>query len=97
MVKILNTWKSTPDKKEYYELDEPIYKNGDWAAYSQWKGSFIYSYKNVAVNNLTVLDKEHINRLANNQRPDGKFNHNHFIFDRAMENRELGLSLLYNI
>ena len=94
MVKILNTWKSTPDKKEYYELYEPIYKNGDWAAYSQRKGSFIYAYKNVAVNNLTVLSKEHIDRLANNQRPDGEFNHNHFLFDRAMENRELGLSLL---
>ena len=33
MVKILNTWKSTPDKKEYYELNEPIYQNGDWAVF----------------------------------------------------------------
>lgn len=94
MTKILNTWKSTPDKKEYYELNEAIYKNGDWAVYEQWKGSFIYAYKNVAVNNLTGANKEYIDRLANNQRPDGKYNHNHFIFDRAMENREVGLSLL---
>ena len=94
MTKILNTWKSTADKKEYYELNEPVYKNGDWAAYHQWDGSIIYSYKNVAVNNLTVLNKEHIDRLANNQRPDGEFNHNHFLFDRALANREVGLSLL---
>ena len=93
MTKILNTWKSTPEKKEYYELDEPIYKNGDWAAYSQCKGSVIYAYKNVAVNNLTGLSKEYLDSLANNQRPDGKFNHNHFIFDRAMKSREVGLSL----
>ena len=94
MTKILNTWKSTPDKKEYYELNEPIYTNGDWSVYYQWNRSFIYAYKNVAVNNLTVLNKEHIDRLANNQRPNGEFNHSHFLFDRAVENREVGLSLL---
>ena len=94
MTKILNTWKSTLNKKEYYELNEPIYKNGDWAVYHQFKDSYIYTYKNVAVNNLAGLNKEHIDRLANNQRPDGEFNHNHFLFDRAMENREVGLSLL---
>ena len=94
MTKILNTWKSTSEKKEYYELNEPIYKNGDWSAYSQCKDSVIYAYKNVAVNNLVVLNKEHIDSLANNQRPNGEFNHNHFLFDGAMKNREMGLSLL---
>ena len=94
MTKILNTWKSTPERKEYYELNDPIYKNGDWTAFSQWNGSIIYAYKNVAINNLTGLNTEHIDRLANNQRPDGEFNQNHFLFDRAMENREVGLSLL---
>lgn len=94
MAKILNTWKSTADKKEYYDLGDLIYKNGDWAAFSQWKGSVIYAYKNVAVSNLAALNKEHIDRLANNQRPSGVYNQNHFIFDRAMENREVGLSLL---
>ena len=94
MTKILNTWKSTPDKKEYYDLNNPIYKNGDWAAYSQCKGSVIYAYKNVAVNNLTGFNKEHIDRLANNQIPDGEFNRDRFIFDRAIESLKIGLSLL---
>ena len=94
MTKILNTWKSTPYKKEYYELNEPIYQNGDWTAFSHCDGSVIYAYKNVAVNNLIRLNKEHIDRLANNKRPGGEFNHNIFIFDRAMENCEVGLSLL---
>ncbi len=92
--KILNTWKSTPDQKEYYFLGDPIYKNGDYTAYSQFNGSVVYAYKNVAINNLTGLNKEHIDRLANNQRPEGEFNHNHFLFDRALENRQIGLSLL---
>lgn len=94
MTKILNTWKSTTDKKEYYELNKPIYTNGDWAIYRQFRDSFIYTYKNIAVNNLVGLNKEHIDRLANKQRPEGEYTSNHFIFDRAMENRIVGLSLL---
>ncbi len=94
MIKILNTWKSTPDKKEYYELSNEIYRNGDYAAYWHWNSSVIYTYKNVAISNLTGMVKEHIDRLANNQRPTGEFTYNHFLFDRALENREIGLSLL---
>lgn len=92
MTKILNTWKSTTDKKEYYELNKPIYTNGDWAVYRQFKDSFIYTFKNIAVNNLVGLNKEHIDRLANNQRPAG--GSDRFIFDRAMEILAVGLSLL---
>ena len=94
MATILNTWKSTPDKNEYYELNKPIYENGYWAAYTQWDGSVIYTYKNVSVNNMKALNKEHIDRLANNQRPTGEYSTDHFLFDRAIENREVGLSLL---
>jgi len=97
MTKILNTWRSgRAEKKEYYELNEPIYTNGDWAIYHQWHESYIYTYKNVAVNNLAGLNKDHLDALAKNQRPDGEYSPKHFLFDMAMENRAIGLSLLKN-
>ena len=91
-VQILNPWKSTPENKEYYELNEPIYTNGDWSAYSHFYGSVIVAYKNIAVNNLIRLDKGHIDRLATNQRP--ACGYPLFLFDRSMEIRDFGLSLL---
>ena len=93
MKKILNTWQSKPEKKIYYEVNDPIYKNGDWAAYSQRNGSVIYAYKNISVNNLGGLNKDHIDRLANNQRPSGEYNQTHFLFDRAMENLKVGMGI----
>lgn len=97
MAQILNTWKSEKGKLEYYDIDDKklIAKNGDYAAYSQWNGSVIYTYKNnIAVNNLTGYDKAHLNRLANGERPDGKYSPRHFVFDRAMESKQKGLALL---
>lgn len=93
MKQILNTWVSSTSKKVYYYVDEPLYTNGDWSVYSLGR-SFIYAYKNVAVNELAGLNTDHVDRLAIGQRPDGEYNHHHFIFDRAMQNREVGLSLL---
>ena len=71
MAQILNTWKSEKGKLEYYDIDDKklIAKNGDYAAYSQWNGSVIYTYKNIAINNLTVYDKNHLDRLAKEERP----------------------------
>lgn len=92
--KILNTWKSTRDNMTYYELGATIYKKGDWAAYSQWTGSIIYAYKDIAVSNLGGLNKEHIDRLASNQRPGGENDNSQFLFDRAIANRDYGLILL---
>lgn len=96
MITILNTWQSRPNKRVYYEFapNSEIYRNGDYAAYPHWNGSIIYTFKNIAINNLGGLNKEHIDRLANNQRPTGEFNNNHFLFDRAIENKNAGLSLL---
>ena len=94
MTKILNTWTSTPKKKQYYELGEEIYRNGDYAVYCEMRNSYIYSFKNVAINNLGGFNKDHVDRLATNNRPEGKYDQRHFLFDRAMESKEKGLALL---
>ena len=96
MIQIVNTWKSEKGNLKYYELEDKtlIEKNGDYAAYSQFVGSVIYTFKNVAINNLTNFNKEHFNRLVNNDRPTGKYTPSHFLFDRAMDNKSAGLALL---
>ena len=91
---ILNTWKSSPEKLVYYEPLEPIYKNGDWSIYIDIRGGYIYAFKNIAVNILVGKNEEHLNNLANNTRPIGKYNSCHFLFDRALDNLKTGLELI---
>jgi len=92
---IVNTWKSEKGKLKYYELEEKtlIEKSGDYAAYSQWNGSVIYTYKNIAINTLTKFNKEHFDRIVKNERPKGEYTPSHFLFDRAIENKNVGIGL----
>jgi hypothetical protein len=82
--KILNVWDSSEQQKNYYSVGEPIYSNGDWHIYNHWVG-YLYAYKDIAVNLLEGLNKDHLDRLANNNRPDGEYSPQHFLYDRAME------------
>ena len=90
MNKILNTFLSSEQDKVFYELSEPIYTNGNWSIYFYTKNQYIYTFKNIAVNCLVGIDKEHINNLAENKRPA----YNTFIFDRAIENLNKGIMLI---
>lgn len=83
--KILNIWRSTPDNKVYYDVSKPIHVVGDWAAYACHTGGVLYTYKNIAVSNVTLFNKDLLERLAANERYDGKYDHRHFLFDRAMD------------
>jgi hypothetical protein len=93
MAKILNTWRSSKDKRTHYDLGEPIYKNGDWAIYRQFTDAYIYAYKDIAVGCLRGINKEHIDALAANVRPDG---HEGFMFDRSLYNLSVGQNLPNN-
>ncbi len=81
-MKALNVWSSTPDKLVYYNLGEPIYKNGDFAVYKEFEKSYLYTYKDVAVNNLGAANKDYDDALAADQRPEGVAG---YLFDRAKE------------
>ncbi len=80
-MKFLNPWRSNVKDKYYYDLDNErlAYKNGDYAVYRNG-GSHLYTYKNIAINELVGLNKQHIDNLATNKRPDDG---NQFAFDRA--------------
>ena len=88
---ILNVWNSTDIKRVYYTLYDakPVYKNGDYAIYHQFNDCYLYTYKNVAINQLAGLNKAHLDSLASHRRPK-----NGFLFDRAIENKEKAIELL---
>lgn len=89
MNRILNTFKSTRDKKFYYELGEPVFKVGDWAIYPDFS-SYIYAFKNIAVNCLVGLNRQHLIALSESKRPEGVSG---FLYDRAMDSLKKGQEL----
>ncbi len=103
--KILNVWKSKEgrlkynnknkgSKLEYYDIDDNklIIRKGDYAVYSLWSHSYIYTYKNIAINVLAGYNSSHFKRLVSEKAPnDKKDSFASFIYARAMENKEKGL------
>ena len=89
--KILNVWRSKPLKLEYFEEFEPKYKNGDFAIYEQFTNSHLYTYKNIAINQLVGFNKAYLDALATNTRPTDNMM---YLFDRAQEAKQIGIELL---
>lgn len=96
MIQILNPWKSTAAKLEYYNIEEKrlIAKSGDYAAYHQFENSVIYTYKNIAINNLVKFNKLHFDRLADERFPEGNYTATHFLYNIAMQSKKDGIALL---
>lgn len=80
----LNVWSSTKDHVKYYGLgvDAKVFEIADYAIYRQFGNSYIYTYKNIAINNLAGLNKEHLKSLANGVRPTKE--PDCFLYDRAL-------------
>ncbi len=93
-MRILNKLKSDKKQKFFYELNKPLYINGDYAIYKEFNKSYIYTFKNIAINNLAGLNKKHIDNLVNGERPEGKFTSEHLLFDLALKSKEKGLALI---
>lgn len=92
--KILNTWRSEPNKLDYFfERGEPVYKNGDYTIYHQFTDSYLYTYENIAINHLAGLNKAHLDRLAADSSPE-KNSPEYFLFKRAKETKQKGINLL---
>ena len=93
MNRILNTWTSKPERKNYIEVGDPIYQKGDYRIFRQSSEVWLYTYKDVAINQLAGLNKELIDTLAS-----GKIITKYrkkFLFDRAIESKEKGLKLTH--
>lgn len=91
MAEILNTWRSKPERKEYFGVGSPVYENGDFKIYHQYSDCWLYTYKNIAITQLAGLNKDLLNRLANKERPEGQQG---FLYDRALESLERGKKLI---
>src|SRR6056297_448253 len=66
MTKILNTWQSGP---ALYEVENPIYANGDFAIYKQHDGCYLHTYKDVAIKQLVKPNKMVILHIINGTKP----------------------------
>lgn len=92
---ILNTWNSTPLKPVFYTVNEAGLKhtNGDYKIYHQFAQCWLYTYKNIAINQLAGLNKEHLNALATNSAPQID-TPSYFLFERGKETKQKGIELL---
>lgn len=92
MSEILNTWKSDNIKLVYFNEGSPVYKVGDYAIYKQGERCYLYTFRNIAINQLAGLNKEHLNQLASGvTQPE-----NNFLYHRAIESLKRGEQLLNN-
>jgi hypothetical protein len=85
----LNPWTSNKIDKHYFNETHLVYINGYYKIFRQHPNCYLYTYKNVAINQLAGLNKAHLDSLANHRRPE-----NGFLFDRAIKNKEKAIELL---
>lgn len=92
---ILNTWNSTPLKPVFYTVynTDLKYTNGDYKIYHQYANCWLYTYKDIAINQLAGINKEHLNALATNTAPAIN-TPAYFLFERAKETKQKGINLL---
>jgi hypothetical protein len=101
-IKILNTWTSDADNQNYYNETNCVYENGDYRIFEQCVPHVehvphLYVYKNIAFSCLAGLNIEHMENIINREKPTGKYNGKHFLYDRAITTLEKGLNIIANI
>ena len=90
MENILNTWNSTKDKKVWYQVDKPVYVNGDCRVFKQLDECYLYTFKNVAIAQLVCLSIPIVEHLVNGTTDEKR----RFKMEAIRLNLKNGLSLL---
>jgi hypothetical protein len=93
-IEILNTWTSNQIDKIFFDVDAPVYEKGDYRIFKQWQGSYLYTFKNIAINQLAGFNKEHIESVRKLERPSDP--RAEFLYERALSAIERGNNLLNN-
>jgi len=95
-MKILNTWESSKGDLKFFDVKEPVFALGEYQIFKQTNKCYLHTFKNIAINQLCVPNKEHIKYLINNTRPlnNTKCTSKTFIYDRAIETMIKGLKLI---
>jgi len=65
---ITNPWK----ENEYFEVENPIYQNGDFRIFKQFDKCYLHTFKNMAFNQLMKPNKELIQHHIDQIRPKEK-------------------------
>ncbi len=91
-MQILNTWTSTKTKKDFIEVDEPIYEVGDYRIFHQYGQVWLYTFKNIGINQLAGINKNHLDNVSKMERPTDPLNL--FLYERALQNIDRGNNIL---
>ena len=89
--KILNTWTSKKEKLNFFEVENIVFEIGEFKIYKDYS-CYLYTFKNLAINQLVGLNKEHLIRLHDNKEPLNS--QDNFLFNRAKENLKKALELI---
>lgn len=77
---IINPWKSPNfGNNRDYEVDEPAFTYGDYCIYHLWGQNWLYTFKNMAINELAGRNDQHLINVAERKG-------NGFLYWRAIEN-----------
>ncbi len=95
--KIINPFNKNVNQQstKYYYIEQnekPIYRAGDYAIYRLNSVSWVYTYKNLAFNELAGENREHLINVANRARPNEA--QMGFLYDRAVETIEKNINLI---
>ena len=95
-MQIINTFKCTGIAVEFYNLRyaELVYENGDYRIFKRFPKSFVHSYKNFAIAELTGASRKLIEVLISKEYASYPYN---FVLDRAVANREKGSLIAHGL
>ena len=87
---IVNVWKTKLERKKNpkntivynYCVGQPVFTLGEFRIFNTGR-SYIHTYKNIAIAELVGCNKELVKQIHDDERPVGKYNSSHFLFDRA--------------
>lgn len=89
-LRILNGWNSTEGDLRYYDCtsNQIVYELGDYLIVKLFYKAYLYVYKDIAFSCLAGLNKEHLEAVANREKPE-----NSFLYERAIAALEKGENL----
>lgn len=99
MYNVINPFKSRIEPVatvKYYSIDttqqKPLFQLGDYAIYQNNSVSWVYTYKNLAFNELAGKNIEHLKAVATRTRPTDT--QSKFLYERAIETLNNNLHLI---
>lgn len=82
-MKILNPWSPKKDYKSFFYESSPIYTNGEYSIFKQFDKCYLYTFQDIAINQLGGLNKLYLDAIAQRKRPENI--QEGFLYDRAIQ------------